>query len=160
WGLAAVPLGAVADRLGAGRVLLLGALATMAGLWLMYTAQNGHDLMISGVLLGIGVGGTGVTALVGAVGRAAPPEKRPQAIASLGMAAGIGGFVAFPYVHLVIEMLGWKQSLLVVIATTALILPLAGTLAGKPQPMTGLSRSQTLREAFSEAIRHPSFWLL
>jgi len=38
WGLAAVPLGAVADRYGAGRVLAGGAIATMAGLWLMYTA--------------------------------------------------------------------------------------------------------------------------
>jgi len=160
WGLAAVPLGAIADRFGAGRVLLIGALATMAGLWLMYTAQNGHDLIVSGVLLGIGIGGTGMTALVGAVGRAAPPEKRPQAIASLGMAAGLGGFLAFPYVHLIIEAIGWKQSLLVVIATIALIIPLATPLAGKPQAMAGLARSQSLGEAFSEALAHPSFWLL
>jgi predicted MFS family arabinose efflux permease len=160
WGLAAVPLGAVADRFGAGRVLATGALATMAGLWLMYTAQSGNDLLVSGVLLGIGIGGTGMTALVGAVGRAAPPAKRPQAIASLGMAAGIGTFVAFPYVHLFIEALGWQASLLVVIATTAIILPLAWTLSGKPQAMSGLSHNQSLGEAFSEAMRHPSFWLL
>jgi len=160
WGLAAVPLGAIADRFGTARVLVVGALCTMAGLWLMYTAQTGHDLIVSGVLLGIGIGGTGVTALVGAVGRAAPPEKRPQAIASLGMAAGVGVFLAFPYVHLVIEAIGWKQSLLVVIATMGLILPLAGILAGKPQPMTGIGRGQTLSEAFSEALVHPSFWLL
>lgn len=160
WGLAAVPLGAVADRYGAGRVLVGGALATISGLWLMYTAQSGHDLLVSGVLLGIGIGGTGMTALVGAVGRAAPPEKRPQAIASLGMAAGIGTFIAFPYVHLFIEALGWKSSLLVVIITMALIIPLAWPLAGKPQTMSDLSHSQTLGEAFSEALRHPSFWLL
>ncbi|MGD9801963.1 MAG: MFS transporter [Hyphomicrobiaceae bacterium] len=160
WGLAAVPLGAVADRYGAGRVLAGGAIATMAGLWLMYTAQTGYDLIVSGVLLGIGIGGTGMTALVGAVSRAAPPERRPQAIASLGMAAGIGTFIAFPYVHLFIEAIGWKGSLLVVIATMAAILPLSSILAGKPQAMTGLSRSQSLGEAFSEAMRHPSFWLL
>ncbi|MGE0767402.1 MAG: MFS transporter [Hyphomicrobiaceae bacterium] len=160
WGLAAVPLGAIADRFGAGRVLLLGALSTMAGLWLMYTAQTGHELIVSGVLLGIGVGGTGLTALVGAVSRAASPEKRPQAIASLGMAAGFGVFLAFPYVHLFIEALGWKQSLLVIIATTAAILPLAGVLAGRPRPMAGLSHNQSLGEAFSEALAHPSFWLL
>lgn len=160
WGLAAVPLGAIADRFGAGRVLVLGAVATMGGLWLMYGAQSGHDLIVSGVLLGIGIGGTGMTALVGAVGRAAPPEQRPQAMASLGMAAGIGVFLAFPYVHLFIEALGWKQSLLVVLATTSLIIPLAAALAGKPRPMSGLSHNQSLGEAFGEALRHPSFWLL
>ena len=55
------------------------------------------------LLLGIGVSGTGITSLVGAVGRAAPPDKRTAAIASLGMAGGIGGFVAFPYTHLLMD---------------------------------------------------------
>ncbi|MFM9943544.1 MAG: MFS transporter [Hyphomicrobiaceae bacterium] len=159
WGFAAVPLGLIADRYGSGRVLVGGALTTMAGMYLMYTAQSGHDLIISGVLLGIGVGGTGITALVGAVGRAAPPEKRPQALASLGMAAGIGGFIAFPYTHLFMEWLGWKQTLLVIVATLALIVPLATILAGRPADNPAL-RKQSYREALSEAFRLPSFWLL
>ena len=75
----------------------------MVGLYLMYAAQTGADLLVSGVLLGIGVAGTGINSLVGAVGRAAPPEQRTAAIASLGMAGGIGGFVAFPYTHLLID---------------------------------------------------------
>ncbi|MEZ5856722.1 MAG: MFS transporter [Hyphomicrobiaceae bacterium] len=160
WGFAGVPLGAIADRYGAGRVLAGGAVATMAGIWLMYSAQTGTDLIISGLMLGIGIAGTGITALVGAVGRAAPPEKRPQALASLGMAAGIGGFIAFPYVHLLIGALGWKSSLLAIVGTLALIIPLASVLAGKPAGMTGIQRQQTLSEAFGEAMRHPSFWLL
>jgi predicted MFS family arabinose efflux permease len=160
WGLAAVPMGTVADRYGSGRVLATGALATMAGIWLMYRAQSATDLIVSGVLLGIGIGGTGITALVGAVGRAAPPEKRPQALAALGMAAGIGGFVAFPYTHLFMEMLGWKQTLLVIIATIGLIIPLSAVLAGKPPAAAGDQRQQTLYEAFAEAFTYPSFWLL
>lgn len=160
WGIAAVPMGAFSDRYGAAKVLIAGALTTMAGIWLMYSAQTGFDLMLSGVLLGIGVGGTGVTALVGAVGRAVPAENRPQALASLGMAAGIGGFIAFPYIHVFMEMLGWKQSLLVIIATLGLILPLALVFAGRPQPIVGAGPSQSLGEAFREAFAHPSFWLL
>jgi predicted MFS family arabinose efflux permease len=160
WGFAAVPLGAISDRYGAGRVLAAGAISTMAGIYLMYTAQSGHDLLISGILLGIGIGGTGITAMVGAVSRAAPPEKRPQALASLGMAAGIGGFIAFPYVHLFMETVGWKTSLLVIIATLAIILPLATVLAGKPRAAAGMTHNQSLSEAFSEAFAYPSFWLL
>ena len=78
WGLGAVFAGMIADRYGAGRVVVGGTLATMAGIYLMYAAQSGFDLLISGVLLGIGVSGTGVTSLVGAVGRAAPPEQAHQ----------------------------------------------------------------------------------
>ena len=115
WGLGAVFAGMVADRYGAGRVVVAGTLATMAGMYLMYAAQSGYDLLVSGVLLGIGVSGTGITSLVGAVGRAAPPDKRTSAIASLGMAGGIGGFVAFPYTHLLMDLLGWKTSLLLLV---------------------------------------------
>ena len=69
----------------------------------MYAARTATDLLISGALLGIGVSGTGVTSLVGTIGRMAPPEKRLSAIASVGMAAGIGGFVALPVMHFLIE---------------------------------------------------------
>jgi predicted MFS family arabinose efflux permease len=160
WGLVAVFAGMVADRYGAGRVVVTGALATMIGVYLMFAAQSGADLLISGVLLGIGVAGTGITSLVGAVGRAAPPEHRTAAIAALGMAGGIGGFVAFPYTHLLIEFLGWKTSLLVLVATTAVMLPLALPLSGKPVTNGGLEKPQTLGEAFKEALTHPSYLLL
>src|SRR5215468_4202581 len=76
WGLGAVFAGMIADRYGAGRVVITGALSTMIGTYQMYAAQTGADLLISGVFLGFGVAGTGITSLVGAVGRAAPPEQR------------------------------------------------------------------------------------
>lgn len=160
WGIGAVFAGMIADRYGAGRVVITGALSTMIGTYLMYSATNGTDLLISGVFLGIGVSGTGITSLVGAVGRAAPPEQRTAAIASLGMAGGIGGFVAFPYTHLLMDWLGWKTSLLVLVATCALMLPLAWPLSGKPASGDALVKPQTLVEAFREAFRHPSYLLL
>ena len=159
WGIGAVAAGMVADRYGAGRVVIGGTLATMAGLYVMFAAQSSFDLMLSGVLLGIGVSGTGITALVGAAGRAAPPDKRTAAIASLGMASGIGGFVAFPYTHVLMDVLGWKGSLLVLIVTMALVLPLAWPLSGKPAAGS-LMDNQTLGEAFKEAFTHPSYLLL
>jgi MFS family permease len=160
WGFGAIFAGMIADRYGAGRVVVAGTVATMAGMYLMYAAQSGYDLLISGVLLGIGVSGAGLNSLVGAVGRAAPPEKRTSAIASLGMAAGIGGFVAFPYTHLLMDQFGWKTSLLLLLATTVVMLPLARTVAGKPTAGAGMVDTQGLGAAFKEALTHPSYLLL
>jgi MFS family permease len=160
WGIGAVMAGAIADRYGAGRVVVASALATTAGLYVMYAAQSPLELYISGVLLGLGVCGTGVTALVGAVGRAVEPNKRIAAIASLGMAGGIGGFIAFPYAHVLIEWLGWQMSLLVLAATAVLMIPLAWPLSGKPATQHSAIKPQSLKEAFNEAFAHPSFWLL
>src|SRR5688572_5266387 len=58
WGIGAVFAGMIADRYGAGRVVVGGILATVAGLYVMYAARSPFDLMLSGVLLGIGVSGT------------------------------------------------------------------------------------------------------
>jgi len=159
WGLVAVGAGALADRYGAAFVAIVGSLASAAGFLLMCYAHTGTDLMIAGVLLGIGVSGTGITALVGAVGRAAPPDKRTAAIASLGMASGIGGFLAFPYVHALIEAFGWKVSLIVVAASCASLAPLALALRGRGQT-AAVVRAQSLSDAFREAFALPSFWLL
>src|SRR5262245_54891660 len=97
-GLGAPLSGGLIDKFGAGRIIVLCVLAAIAGLYFMYAATSSTDLLISGVLMGIGVSGTGVTSLVGTVGRLAPPAKRLSAIASIGMAAGMGGFLALPVI--------------------------------------------------------------
>ena len=152
--------GALIDKFGAGRVIVACVLAAIAGLYCMYAATSPTDLVVSGLLMGIGVSGTGVTSLVGTIGRMAPPEKRLSAIASIGMAAGIGGFVALPVMHLLIEVFGWQGSLLWLMAITALLIPLARPIRGKPVAQDGPARSQTMVEALGEAFRHPSYWLL
>ena len=81
-GLGAPFFGGLIDKFGAGRIVVICLLAAIAGLYLMYAASSANDLLISGVLLGIGVSGTGITALVGTIGRLAPPEKRLSAICS------------------------------------------------------------------------------
>lgn len=159
-GIGAPLSGALIDKFGAGRIIVVCVLAAMAGLYFMYAATSTTDLLISGILMGIGVSGTGVTSLVGTIGRLAPPDKRLSAIASIGMAAGIGGFVSLPVMHFLIEAVGWKQSLLWLMLITALLLPLAWPLGGKPDPAAGLVRKQTVREALAEAMRHPSYWYL
>jgi predicted MFS family arabinose efflux permease len=159
-GLAAPITGAYIDKLGAGKVVILCVLIACSGLGLMYAATAGWMLLASGVLMGIGASGLGVPSLIGAVSRAAPPEKRMSAIASIGMAAGIGSFIAVPLIHLLMEYVGWQQSLLWLIAITLLLIPVALPLAGKPPVVASTVREQTLKEALSEAFAHPSFWLL
>lgn len=159
WGIVGVAAGAIADRYGAGRITWLGILLLMLGYWIIYAAESGSDLMWSGIAIGTGVGACGLSVMVGVVGRAAPPERRTAAIASLGIASGLGNFIAFPYTHLLMEWVGWRASILAVIATLSLLLPCAVVLAGKPQAAPGI-RQQRLGEAFGEAFRLPSYWLL
>ena len=160
WGFAAPVTGAVSDKYGAGRVVVFGALCTALGLLLMWSATDRLGLVASGVFLGLGVAGAGINALVGAVGRAAPPEKRTQAIAAIGMGSGVGILIALPYTHLLMDNIGWRTTLLVLSATCLLMLPLAIPVAGRPAVIATKEKPQTLMAALREASRHPSFWLL
>ena len=71
-----------------------------------------------------------------------------------------GSFVALPIMHFLIELTGWQQSLLWLMAITALLIPLAWPIGGKPQRVDGPVRDQKVGEALAEAFRHPSYWLL
>ena len=159
WGISAPITGAISDKYGTGRVAIFGAVTTIIGLLVLATAATEFDLLISGVFLGFGVAGCGVNAMVGAVARRVPAAERTSAIAAIGMGSGAGILIALPYTHLLMQGLGWQQSLFVLAATAATILVLARAVSGKPQVAAGES-TQSLGEALGEAFKHPSFWLL
>ncbi len=160
WGVVAPFSGALSDRYGSGLVVVIGGLATAAGLFMLYSATSETHLLASGVLLGIGVSGSGINALVGAVGRAAGPERRTAAIAKLGIGSGIGVLIAIPYTHFLIETFGWQTSLAILAGTALMILPLAIPVSGRPKQAEATALDLTISEALGEAFRHPSFWLL
>lgn len=160
WGMAAPFTGAVSDKYGSGRVVVFGAVCTIAGLLLMCLATSALHLYASGVLLGLGVAGAGINSLVGAVGRAATPEMRAAAVAKIGIGSGLGLLIALPYAHFLMEIIGWQASLAVLAATALLILPLAWPVSGRPPVVESEVKPQSLGEALAEASTHPSFWLL
>ena len=159
WGFGAPFAGAVADKYGPGRVLVAGTLLYLLGLYLIATAAGAPDLIFAGVLIGLGISGTGFTVVLGAVGRAAPAERRGTALGLASMGGSIGQFIALPYAHVLISDFGWSASLIVLTVTAAIMAPLAWGLKGRPQS-TGPADEQTLGEALREAIGHRGFGLL
>ncbi len=162
WGLGAPFAGALSDRLGAVRVALGGTAAYVAGLALMATATGGNQLIFAGALIGLGMSGTGFTAVFGVIARAAPPEKRASALGLTTMGSAIGQFVSLPYTHAILDATGWVTSLLVLAGTAALMAPLAIQLGreGNAAPHAGWVSTQGLESALREALRYPSFLLL
>lgn len=162
WGLAAPFIGYVADRFGAARVIIFGGLTTIAGFALLFAAEDETQLLLSGVLMGLGVSGAGISALVGIAARSVPDEMRTEAISWVGIGSGLGMLAALPYSYMLMEWLGWQQSLLWLAATAVLILPLALALktprasvpiddAPVPEPVSGILAS---------ALQSSSYWLL
>lgn len=159
WGIAQPFTGALADRYGAGRAVLVGGLLYAVGLVLMGHADSAASLSLSaGLLIGIGLSGTSFSVILGAVGRAVPLEKRSMAMGISAAAGSFGQFAMLPGTLGLIGWLGWSTALLALGLMVALIVPLAGLMRDKPLPV--LAHEQSLGEALREACGHSGFWLL
>lgn len=159
WGLAQPFTGALADRFGAAKVVLVGGVLYAAGLVCMGLSDSPGTLSLSaGLLIGIGLSGTSFSVILGVVGRAVPPEKRSMGMGIASAAGSFGQFAMLPGTLGLIGWLGWSAALLALGVLVALIVPLVGMLKDKPLPVLG--HEQTLSEALKEACSHSGFWLL
>ncbi len=160
WGLIQPFTGAFADRFGVRRTVVIGGVLYVAGLLLMALSSTPAALSLSaGLLIGLGLSGTSFSVLLGAVGQAAPVEKRSMAMGIAAAAGSFGQFVMLPGSLALIAGLGWSAALLALAALIALILPAALILRSPAQP-AHQGPAQTLGEALREAAGHSGFWLL
>ena len=159
WGLGQPFAGAIADKYGAARVIVVGGVFYALGLMLMAYSTTGIAFDISaGVLVGLGLSGSGFGVVMGVVGRASPPEKRSAALGLVGAGGSFGQFVMLPFGQGLISHFGWLNALLVLAATSLIIIPLASALAGRNS--AAHTSSQSLSAAIREAAAHKGFWLL
>jgi predicted MFS family arabinose efflux permease len=163
WGLGQPLLGAVADRFGTWRVLLLSALLYAAGLYLMAVADTPSMLYLGGgILVGFAVAAGSFGIIFAAFARNVDPEQRSFAF-GLGTAAGSAGMFLFaPITQGLIDAVGWSDTL-VYLAVAMLVVPvLAAPLRGNAATGTqsATEYEQTVSEALREAFRHQSFLLL
>jgi MFS family permease len=162
WGFAQPLFGAIGDRYGEARVIVLGALIYAAGLALTAGADTPILLnLAAGVLIGFGIAGSAFAIVISAFGKLLPAENRSWAF-GIGMASGsLGQFVFAPLGQAFIVNFGW-QNALYIFAVIALSIPFLAIGLRAPR---GISRSvavveQTFRQALSEAFRHRSYVLL
>ena len=162
WGLAGPAAGMWADRFGAFRVLLAGAMLYAGGLVLMAWSTSAAGLAGSaGVLLGMAQSGTTYAVIYGVIGRNVDPARRSWAMGITAAAGSFGQFLMVPVENGLIGSMGWQGALFVLAAMALLIMPLA---FGLREPAFGAAAPgrprQGVRAALREAFAYPSFrWL-
>ena len=162
WGLFGIFAGMIADRFGAFRVIIAGAVLYALGLAGMALAATGMLFTLSaGVLIGAAQAGTTYAVIYGVIGRNISAEKRSWAMGVAAAAGSFGQFLMVPTEGFLISSLGWKEALLVLSAAVLLIVPLAFGLREKTTAGAApVKREQTIVQALAEAFKYPSFQLL
>ncbi|MFA6020286.1 MAG: MFS transporter, partial [Rhodospirillales bacterium] len=159
WGLGSPFAGAIADRFGVVKVSALGGLVYALGLAAMAFSTGGTSLVLGTLIIGIGLAGAGFSTVLGAVGRAAPPEKRSMALGIATAGGSFGQFAVVPLGHIVLDAFGWSMALIVLAGIALAMLPLSLGLSEGPRHQVA-HHAQSFKQALGEAFRHPSYWYL
>ena len=162
WGVFGVFAGMLADKLGAFRVLVLGAIFYALGLAGMALSPSTLLFALTaGVLIGTAQAGTTYAVIYGVIGRNVSADKRSWAMGIAAAAGSFGQFLMMPTEGFLISSLGWQNALMVLGAAALLMIPLAwGLRESRFKGGSMAHRDQSTWHALQEAFKYPSFQLL
>ena len=164
WGIATPIAGALADRYGAARVIIVGAIVYAVGVALMSISDTPFLFnMSAGIVVGIGIAMSSFGIVMAALGRIVPPEKRSWAFGIATASGSLGQFIFAPMGAALIAAYGWQTALLVLAASTLLIIVFALPLLVQNTSSSRVSKGEadiTLRQAIGGAFGHGSYIML
>jgi predicted MFS family arabinose efflux permease len=163
WGLTQPFAGALADRMGSGRVLVTGIALVALGTFLTPLAHSTAALiLVIGVLAAGGAGIAGPAVLMGAVMRLIPPSRQGLATGIVNAGGSIGQFVMAPVAGALIVGVGWAAALEVLGVIVLLALPAAWVLRAPAPPRAADTQAPAMgaRAALGRAFADPSYRLL
>jgi MFS family permease len=132
WGASQPIFGAVADKWGPARVIVLGGVMLAVGLAATPFVSSQFGLMLTlGILSSAGAGAGSFSILIGATAQRLPPERRPFAAGFINAGGSFGQFVFSPLVQAIIQASGWVAAMFSLAATALMTLPLAWLMRGK-----------------------------
>jgi MFS family permease len=160
--------GAIADRFGTIRVIIVGTILYAAGIFMMARASTPTMLYLSsGMLIGFGLSGCSFNLIISAFGKLLPQKWRSLAFGAGTASGSFGQFLFSPLGVSLIDAVGWRMTLEIFAGLLLLIIPLAFAVATPASDVrTSWDRTpselqtQTYRQALAEAFGHGSFLLL
>ncbi len=164
WGLTQPFAGMVADRIGPGRVLALGAVLVAIGTALVPFMHTTLGLTLAiGVLAAGGAGMAGPAVLMAAATRLVAPAKRGLATGFVNAGGSFGQFMFVPIAQAISSASSWVVALQSLAVITLLVIPAAYVLRGQPGTVASTApgaKRETTREALRRAWADPSYRLL
>ena len=166
WGLTQPFAGMVADRVGAGRVLVVGIVLICIGTAMvpMMTSTAGLIFAI-GVLGAGGAGMAGPSVLLAAATRLIAPARRGIATGIVNAGGSFGQFLFAPLAQAISSSAGWIVAVQSLAGLTLLARPAAWVRRGNSVPSAAAQaaapvHADTTRQAVARALRDPNFGLL
>lgn len=159
WGIGQPFFGALAEKIGDRKAILIGILVYALGLLLSADSVTALGHQLNSVLVGFGIAGTGVGLILASVGRAASDKNRSMALAIAAASGSVGQIVGPPLAEWLLAIVSWQSVFMVfAAAVAALVLLLPGVQPKEPADASVVQ--DTLTQILAKAFRDPSFTLI
>lgn len=156
WGIGQPIFGAIAEKVGDRKAIILGALSYATGLLLSAGATTPLAHQMYEILVGFGIAGTGFGVILAVVGRAASDENRSMALAIATAAGSAGQVFGPPLAEYLLTFMTWQMTFVAfagLILVVLLVLPMMRTekVASKAE------LEESLGETLIRAFKDPSY---
>lgn len=159
WGFGQPLFGALAEKIGDRKAIILGALAYAAGLVLSAGATTPLEHQLYEVLVGLGIAGTGFGVVLAVVGRASSDENRSMSLAIVTAAGSAGQVLGPPAAEGLLAVMPW-QGVFLCFAGLILLALLVLPWMRSPAPASRAELQESMGAAVLGAVRDPSFGLI
>ena len=160
WGIGQPIFGALAERFGDRRAIILGALMYAAGLVLSAFSISPVAHQLLEILVGFGIAGTGFGVILAVVGRAASDENRSLALGIATAAGSAGQVFGAPMAEILLGYFPWQTVFLIfacVVLAGLFALPM---LRSETPPASRAELEESLGQVLIRAFKDPSYTLI
>ena len=159
WGIGQPLFGAIAEKIGDRRAIVMGAVLYALGLALSAFAVEPWQHNILEVAVGFGIAGTGFGVILAVVGRASSDENRSMTLAIATAMGSAGQIIGPPTAEALMSVMPWQSVFLVFAAAILAVLVVLPMMRTEP-PASRMEIEQSLGETLKRAFRDPSYTLI
>ena len=159
WGIGQPIFGAIAEKLGDRRAIVLGVLVYVLGMVLSAFSTTPFEHQAYAWLVGFGVAGTGFGVILAIVGRAASDENRSMALAIAAAAGSVGQIVGPPGAEWLLGFVSWQTTFLIFAGLIAASLFALPWLKG-PEPVSKAELEEKMGTVLIRAFRDPTYMFI
>ncbi|MGM0740264.1 MAG: MFS transporter [Pseudomonadota bacterium] len=159
WGIGQPIFGAIAERIGDRKAIVMGALVYAAGLVLSSFAVSPEAHQLYEILVGFGIAGTGFGVILAVVGRASSDENRSMSLAIATAAGSAGQVFGPPVAEALLGWMSWQMVFLVFAGAVLMVLAFL-PLMRAPEPASREELEESMGAILTRAFRDPSYTLI
>ena len=159
WGIGQPIFGAISEKLGERKAIVMGAIIYAAGLVLSANSLTPEQHQMYNWLIGFGVAGTGFGVILAVVGRAASDENRSMAMAIATAAGSLGQMIGPPGAEWLLGVVSWQTTFIIfagIVLATLATLPFMRA----PVQASNVAMQKSMGETLKLAFRDPSFTMI